>query len=74
MDEMTLTQWIAKCTERLHESRASVVQAQLEGAAIVIWNDAHLRVLPPHEAAARWLSRVTTPCNERPHAASHGRP
>ncbi len=49
------------CAERLHERWTTVEQAQLEEAAVVIWNDATLRSLPPQEAAARWLSPITTP-------------
>ena len=60
MDDLTPTQWIAMCAQRLHERWATVDQAQLEEAAVVIWNDAQLRALPPHEAAAKWLSPITT--------------
>lgn len=61
MDEFTPSQWIAKCAERLHECRTTVERAQLEEAAVVLLNDANLRSLPPQEAAARWLSPITTP-------------
>jgi hypothetical protein len=60
VDEMTPTQWIAKCAERLHERWVTVGQAQLEETAVVIWNDTQLRALPPDQAAAKWLSPVTT--------------
>ena len=60
MDQLTPSQWIAQCAERLHERWATVDQAQLEEAAVGIWIDARLRALPPDEAAARWLSPITT--------------
>ena len=61
MDELTPIQWIAKCAERLHERWTTVEQAQLEEAAVVVWNDARLRALPPDEAATKWLAPITTP-------------
>lgn len=60
MLEMTPTQWITKCAERLHERWATVDQGQLEEAAVAIWSDEKLRSMPPHEAAALWLSPITT--------------
>lgn len=61
MDELTPTQWIARCAERLHDRWATVDQAQLEEAAVVVWSDVRLRALPPEEAAAEWLAPITTP-------------
>jgi hypothetical protein len=43
VDEMTPTQWIAKCAERLHERWVTVGQAQLEETAVVIWTNTQLR-------------------------------
>ena len=61
MSELTPTQWIARCAERLHERWATVDQAQLEEAAMVVWGDVQLRALLPEEAAAKWLSPITAP-------------
>jgi hypothetical protein len=60
MDEITPSQWIAKCGKKLHERWHTVETAQLEEVAVVIWQDATLRSMPPEEAAAAWLSPVVT--------------
>lgn len=61
MDEITPTQWIVKCSERLQERWATVDQVQQEETAVTIWSNAKLRSMSPKEAAALWLSPVTTP-------------
>lgn len=58
MDQLTPTQWIAKCAERLHERWHTVETAQLEEVAVGIWQDANLRSMEPSEAAATWLKPV----------------
>ena len=58
MNNLTPSQWIAKCAERLHERWHTVEAAQLEEVAVVIWQDANLRSLDPTEAAAIWLKPV----------------
>lgn len=58
MDEMTPSQWIAKCGEKLHERWHTVETAQLEEVAVAIWQDAKLRSMPPEEAAAVWLRPI----------------
>lgn len=61
MDELSPSQWIAECAERLHVRWHSVDAAQPEEVAVELWRDAILRALPPAEAAARWLRRVDSP-------------
>lgn len=56
MNELTPTQWITKCAERLHERWETVEPAQLEEVAMDLWNDPRLRSLPPTDAATVWLS------------------
>ena len=58
MDDLTPTQWITKCAERLHDRWQTVEHGQLEEVAVVIWQDANLRAMEPHEAAAAWLKPV----------------
>lgn len=58
MDEMTPSQWIAKCGEKLHERWHTVETAQLEEVAVDIWRDKKLRAMDPGEAAAVWLRPV----------------
>lgn len=58
VDQLTPTQWIAKCAERLHERWHTVEPAQLEEVAVGIWQDAQLRSMTPSEAAALWLEPV----------------
>lgn len=58
MDEMTPSQWIARCGEKLHERWLTVETAQLEEVAIEIWQDEKLRSMPPVEAATVWLRPV----------------
>lgn len=55
MDEMTPTQWIAKCAERLHERWQTLQPTQLEEVAIDIWRDPAFRSLSPVDAATAWL-------------------
>jgi len=65
MDEMTPTQWIAKCAECLHERWQTVETAQLEEVAVGIWQDSRMRIMPPHEAAAAWLKPVGSNDNQQ---------
>lgn len=60
MDELTPSQWIAKCGEKLHERWQTVQPAQLEEVAVVIWQDTKLRSMSPDEAATTWLRPVVT--------------
>lgn len=53
--QLTPTQWIQLCAERLHERWHTVAQEQLEEVATEIWTDDRLRHMPPAEAAAAWL-------------------
>lgn len=59
MDDLTPTQWISKCAERLHKRWQTVEAAQLEEVAVSIWQDAKMRALEPGQAAAVWLKPVT---------------
>lgn len=59
MDDMTPSQWIAACAERLHERWQTVAPAQLEEVAMDIWRDAQLRSMAPSDAAALWLRPIT---------------
>ena len=58
MDELPPNQWITECAERLHERWRTVETAQLEEVAVDLWRDAHLRSMPPSDAAALWLSPI----------------
>ena len=58
MNDLSPTQWIARCAERLGERWRTVEASQLEEVAVEIWSDDSLRELPPEEATARWLSPV----------------
>lgn len=64
MDEMTPTQWISKCAERLHERWQTVDPGQLEEVAVDIWKDAHFRPMAPADAAACWLAPVASPSSD----------
>ena len=64
MDELTPSQWIAKCGEKLHERWQTVRAAQLEEVAVVIWQDVNLREMPPDQAAETWLSPIATSAPE----------
>lgn len=54
--ELTPSQWIEQCAQRLHERWHRVAPQELEDAALDIWLDDRLRHMPPAEAAAEWLS------------------
>ncbi len=58
MDTLLPTQWIAQCSDRLHQHWRTVAPAQLEELAVDLWKDVQLRAMPPEEAAAVWLSPV----------------
>ncbi len=58
MDQLSPTQWVTQCAERLHEHWQTVESAQLEEVAMELWRDSHLRALPPAEAATLWLIPV----------------
>ena len=58
MSELTPTQWIAQCADRLRLRWRTVEPALLEEVAVEVWRDAKLRNLPPAEAAALWLRPV----------------
>lgn len=61
MDELTPSQWIARCAARLGERWRTVPISELEAAAVEVWRDERLRELSPDEAASRWLSPVGGP-------------
>lgn len=58
MEDLTPSQWIARCAQRLGERWRTVPLWELEAAAVEVWRDQRLRELPPDEAASRWLSPV----------------
>lgn len=58
MDQLSPTQWITQCAERLHQRWQTVEAAQLEEVAMELWRDSRLRALPPADAAALWLNPV----------------
>ncbi|HQS38902.1 MULTISPECIES: hypothetical protein [unclassified Polaromonas] len=58
MEDISPTQWVTQCAERLHQRWHTVESAQLEEVAIELWQDSHLRALPPADAAELWLSPV----------------
>lgn len=60
MDELTPSQWIARCAARLGERWRTVPAAELEEAAIEVWRDNELRKLAPEAAAAYWLRPLTS--------------
>jgi hypothetical protein len=64
MDDLTPTQWISKCAERLHERWQTVEPGQLEEVAVGIWQDAKLRAMEPTEAAQIWLQPISNPRSE----------
>jgi hypothetical protein len=55
MDEVTPSNWIARCAVRLGQRWRTVPPAILEEAAVEIWGDLELRALSPEDAAAEWL-------------------
>lgn len=65
MKELTPSQWIAKCAQRLGERWRTVPVSELEGAAVEVWRDAKLRQLSPEEAAAHWLSPLQERASSR---------
>lgn len=58
MNQISPTQWVTQCAERLHQRWQTVESAQLEEVAMELWRDTYLRELPPADAAALWLSPV----------------
>lgn len=60
MDTLRPTEWIAKCADRLHDRWHTVEPAQLEEVAMDIWRNDYLRSMDPAEAAAFWLTPVST--------------
>ena len=61
MHHLTPSQWINQCAEKLQERWRTVETTQLEEVAVVIWQDAHLRAMEPHEAAKEWLTPISGP-------------
>jgi hypothetical protein len=55
MDEITPSQWIARCAARLGHRWRTIPPAVLEEVAVEIWRDPELRSLAPDAAAAAWL-------------------
>lgn len=56
MEDISPTQWVIQCAERLHERWKTVEPAQLEEVAMELWHDEQFRLLPPAEAASLWLT------------------
>lgn len=67
MDDLTPTQWISKCAERLRERWQTVEPGQLEEVAVGIWQDANLRAMEPSEAATLWLKPICSEGAEASH-------
>jgi hypothetical protein len=61
MDELTPSQWIAKCAERFHDRWRTVELGRLEEVAAGLWQHTELRRLPPDEAASQWLRPIADP-------------
>ncbi|HWV10212.1 MAG TPA: hypothetical protein VN156_11770 [Pseudomonas sp.] len=58
MAELTPTQWIAECADRLLVRWRTLDRAQLEEAAMALWGDARWRGMAPAQAAGEWLRPV----------------
>ncbi len=65
MEALRPTEWIAKCAERLHARWHTVEPAQLEEVAVDIWKNDYYRSMGPVEAAAFWLTPVSTSPSEQ---------
>ncbi|MES2913122.1 MAG: hypothetical protein V4718_17135 [Pseudomonadota bacterium] len=65
MNALRPTEWIAQCAERLHDRWHTVEPAQLEEVAVDIWKNDFFRSMEPAEAAAFWLTPVSTEASEQ---------
>lgn len=54
--KLTPSQWIARCAARLGERWRTAAVADLEEAAICVWQVEALRNMEPEAAAAVWLA------------------
>ena len=50
--------WVAACAHELQRRWRTVEPEQLEEVACELWQDEHLGVMPPAEAAAQWLRPI----------------
>jgi hypothetical protein len=58
METLLLTQWIAKCAERLHQRWTTVDFAMLEEVAMDLWKNTEYRTMEPIEATTSWLTPI----------------
>lgn len=58
MEQLTPTQWIARCARRLGARWKTAAESDLEEAAIAVWESPGLRDLAPEEAARTWLRPI----------------
>jgi hypothetical protein len=50
--------WIAACAHRLQQHWRTIDPLELEAVAGELWQDEHLRLMAPSDAAAIWLQPV----------------
>ncbi|MFM9427264.1 hypothetical protein RCH10_003715 [Variovorax sp. GrIS 2.14] len=60
MDPLPTNIWIAACAHRLQQRWRTVDPTLLEEVADDLWQDPHLRAMPPADAAAEWLKPVAS--------------
>ncbi len=58
MAELTPSQWIAQCADRLQLRWHTLDRMQLEEAAMELWRGARWRGMAPAQAAGEWLQPV----------------
>ncbi|PZQ66936.1 MAG: hypothetical protein DI563_22360 [Variovorax paradoxus] len=63
MDSTPTALWVAACAHHLQRRWRTVDPAQLEALAADLAGDAHLRAMPPDDAAAQWLEPVALPAH-----------
>ena len=58
MAELTPTQWIAQCTNRLQLRQHTLYRMQWEEGGIELWREARWPGMAPAQAAGEWLQPV----------------
>jgi hypothetical protein len=55
MEDIPITHWVSRCSERLQQQWPTVDPTRLDDLAIDLSLDASLRALEPKRAAVEWL-------------------
>lgn len=68
---METSEWVIRCSARLHSQWPRLQRAQRDEVAADLWNDQRWRQMEPENAVAAWLSQGIPAPGQRDARPSH---